>query len=71
MVRGLCNYQKMHVDEIALKVPLRDRIYVTGGANMPAVLKAKKRWMRDCGYEYREQSSMMGAALLGYKHLSE
>ncbi len=69
MVRGLCDYQKLHVDEIGLKVPLRERIYVTGGANMPAVLRAKKRWMRDCDYEYREQSSMKGAALLGYEHL--
>ena len=71
MVRGLCNYQKEHIDEIGLKVPLRERIYVTGGANMPTVLNAKKRWMRDCRYEYREQSSMKGAAMLGYKHLRE
>ncbi len=69
MVRGLCEYQREHLKEIALEVPLRDTIYVTGGANLPAVIKAKKRWLRDCAYEYREQSSLLGAVLLGLKHL--
>ena len=52
-----------------MEVSLRDAIYVTGGANLPAVIRAKQRWMRGCRYEYRDQSSMLGAALLGLKHL--
>ncbi len=71
MLRGLCEYQREHIKEIALEVALRDTIYVTGGANIPAVIGAKKHWMRNCGYEYRDQSSMKGAVLLGYKYLSE
>ncbi|MBN1836551.1 MAG: hypothetical protein JW820_11920, partial [Spirochaetales bacterium] len=70
MVRGLCEYQREHLKEVALELPLRDPIYVTGGANTPAVIRAKRRWMRPCGYEHREQSSVKGAALLGYRHLT-
>jgi xylulokinase len=69
MVRGLCEYQREHLKDIAVEVPLRDTIYVTGGANIPAVIRAKERWLRACRYEYRDQSSMLGAALLGLKHL--
>jgi xylulokinase len=71
MVKGLCEYQREHIKEIALEVPLRDTIYVTGGANTPPVIRAKERWMRACAYEHREQSSVKGAALLGRKHLLE
>lgn len=69
MVRGLCEYQRDHLKEIALEVPLKDTIYVTGGAASPAVIRAKERWMRPCRYRLVEQSSMKGAALLGVKHL--
>jgi sugar (pentulose or hexulose) kinase len=69
MVRGLCAYQREHLRDIALDVPLKDTIYVTGGAATPAVVRAKKRWMRDCEYAFVEQSSMRGAALLGLKYL--
>ena len=69
MVRSLCEYQKGHIDTIAQEVPLSDTIHVTGGANMPAVVEAKKRWMRDCVYETKEQSSVKGAALMGYVNL--
>lgn len=69
MVRGLCEYQREHLKEIAVEVPLKDKIYVTGGAASPALVRAKKRWMRDCGYKTVEQSSMKGAAMLGVKYL--
>ncbi len=71
MVRGLCEYQRDHLKEIALEVPLKGSISVTGGAASPAVIRAKERWMRPCRYELVEQSSMKGAALLGVKHLSQ
>jgi sugar (pentulose or hexulose) kinase len=70
MVRGLCEYQREHLKDIALEQPLRDIIYVTGGANTPAIIRAKQRWMRPCAYEHREQSSVQGAALLAYQHLT-
>lgn len=71
MVRGLCEYQREHIKEIALEVPLKHTIYVTGGANTPPVIRGKERWMRSCAYEHRDQSSVKGAALLGLKYLSE
>jgi xylulokinase len=71
MVRGLCEYQRMHLKEIALEVPLKDTIYVTGRAASKAIIKAKEKWMRPCRYKRVEQSSMKGAALLGVKHLQD
>lgn len=69
MVRGLCGYQQAHIEDIAAKVPLQDTIYVTGGANTPAVIRAKERWLRNCNYVYRDQSSVKGAAMLGQECL--
>jgi sugar (pentulose or hexulose) kinase len=69
MVRGLCEYQREHLNEISDKVQLKEKIYVTGGAAGPELIKAKQRWMRDCKYEMVDQSSMRGAALLGFEYL--
>ncbi len=71
MVMSLCEYQRDHINTIARDVPLSDTIYLTGGANMPSVAKAKKRWMRNGTYAFREQSSVRGAALMAYKYLDE
>jgi len=64
IVRGLCEYQKAHLDEIAKDVPLKNIVHVTGGALNPALIRAKSKWMRDCQYVYQEQSSLKGAAML-------
>jgi sugar (pentulose or hexulose) kinase len=69
IVKGLCEYQKAHLEEIEKKIPLKDVIHVTGGATNPVLMKAKSKWMRDCEYIHNEQSSMKGAALLGQKYL--
>lgn len=69
IVRGLCEYQKTHLDEVGAKIPLQDVIHVTGGATSPASIRAKARWMRDCEYVHSEQSSMRGAAMLGQKFM--
>ncbi len=65
MVKGLCAYQAEHFQTIGADVPLQPSIYVTGGAVNEWIIAAKKKWMRDCTYEYREESSMRGAAMLG------
>jgi len=31
------------------------------------LIRAKKKWMRDCGYSFETESSLKGAALLGRK----
>ncbi len=64
IVRGLCEYQKGHLDEIARHVPLRDTIHLTGGALSEALIRAKRKWMRDCAYVHEEESSVKGAAML-------
>ncbi|OHB79473.1 MAG: hypothetical protein A2Z25_14250 [Planctomycetes bacterium RBG_16_55_9] len=69
IIRGLCEYQKAHLDEIGKSICLRDVIQVTGGATNPALIRAKSKWMRDCEYVFDEQSSMKGAAMLGCKYL--
>jgi xylulokinase len=69
LVRGLCHYQRAHLEEIGARVPLAGGINVTGGAVSPAIIRAKKKWMRDCDYRHQEESSMKGAALLGWKYL--
>ena len=69
MVKGLCEYQREHLKDISLQIPLADEIHVTGGAVNSALISAKKKWMRDCRYVFEEQSSMKGAALLGVKYL--
>jgi len=69
IVRGLCAYQKTHLDEIERNVPLQDVIHVTGGAVNPALIRAKQTWMRPGHYRHEEESSVKGAALLARLHL--
>jgi len=71
IVRGLCEYQKAHLDEIEKNVPLQNVIHATGGATSPALIRAKSKWMRDCKYICSEQSSMKGAAMLGQKFMAD
>ncbi|MBN2315583.1 MAG: hypothetical protein JXM79_16765 [Sedimentisphaerales bacterium] len=69
IVKGLCEYQKAHLDEIGKSVSLQDVIHITGGAINPALIRAKSKWMRNCEYVFNEQSSMKGAAMLGQRYI--
>jgi len=69
MVRGLCRYQREHLKEVSLVVPLESVTRVAGGAVSPALIRAKQAWMREGEYVYREESSLRGAALLGLECL--
>jgi xylulokinase len=71
LIRGLCEYQKAHIKEISGYLPLKKKIYVTGGSINPAFIKAKQKWMWDAEYIEQEQSSMKGAAMLAQKFLEE
>ena len=47
-------------------VKLGRRITMSGGgAKLPGFTEAKKRWTGDFEYQYRDQSSLLGAAMLG------
>ena len=70
LVRGLAEYQREHLKEISLEVPLGPAITITGGAVDPAIVRAKQRWMRGCEYVYVDQSSLRGAAMLAQEHLA-
>ncbi len=69
VVRGLCRYQGEHLHELGRRMRLKDRILVSGGAVNEALVRAKRRWMRDCDYRLESESSMMGAARLGRRFL--
>ena len=71
LIRGLCQYQQVHLSEIGRQVQLKDRVHITGGAVNSAIIRAKKKWMRDGEYIHEDESSMKGAALLGLKFLTE
>jgi sugar (pentulose or hexulose) kinase len=64
LVRGLCRYQKKHLDEIEQSVPRQDVVHVTGGAVNPVLIRAKQKWMREGQYVHEEESSVKGAAML-------
>lgn len=69
MVRGLCEYQRENLQEISIEMPLKGEILVSGGAVNPSLIRAKKRWMRDCDYTFETESSLKGAAMLGQRYL--
>jgi sugar (pentulose or hexulose) kinase len=70
MVRGLAQYQREHLEEIARVQPIKPVVHVTGGAVNPALIRAKRKWMMpDAEYVFEEQSSMKGAAMLALKNL--
>ena len=71
LIRGLCEYQREHLKEIGIEVRLKKDICITGGAANPPIIRAKKKWMRNCEYTYEDQSSMKGAAMLGEKYLED
>jgi xylulokinase len=65
MVRGLCEYQAEHLNEISDRITLNDKILLSGGAVNAALIRAKTQWMRNCGYQLETDSSLKGAAMLG------
>ncbi len=69
LVKGLCQYQSNHLREIERHVPLRRTIHLTGGALSPALIRAKRKWLRDCDYVHEEDSSVKGAAMLARLYL--
>ena len=67
LIRGNSLYQGQHIKEVAELVKLGRKVMTTGGgAKIRNLLKVKKRWMGgDFEYEYQDQSSLLGAAMLG------
>ncbi|MGP8248139.1 MAG: xylulokinase [Bryobacteraceae bacterium] len=71
LIRGNALYQGEHLTEISRRVKLGRKIKTTGGgAKIPGYVDAKKRWTGDFEYEYQDQSSLTGAAILGQFYLT-
>jgi xylulokinase len=70
LVRGLCRYQSNHLREIEQHLTLQRTIHLTGGAINPALIRAKRKWLRDCEYVHEEDSSVKGAAMLARLYLA-
>jgi len=69
VIRGNALYHGEHLKEVAGKVKLGRKVTTTGGgAKIRGHIDAKRRWTGDFDYEYRDQSSLVGAAMLGQFH---
>jgi sugar (pentulose or hexulose) kinase len=66
LIRGNALYQGTHLKEVGGLMKLGRRVITTGGAaKIRGYLEAKKRWTGDYEYQYQDQSSLLGAAMLG------
>jgi xylulokinase len=65
LIRGNARYHGQHLAEVGAMVKLGRRVATTGGAAcIRSYVMAKKRWTGDFEYEYQDQSSLLGAAML-------
>lgn len=72
LIRGNALYHAEHLKEVSDMVRLGRKITMSGGgAKLPGFIEAKKRWTGDFEYEYHDQSSLHGAAILGQFYLTK
>jgi len=65
LMRGNALYHGRHLDLLRSMVALGQKMMLTGGAAaVPGYLEAKRRWTGEFDYEFRDQSSLAGAAML-------
>jgi sugar (pentulose or hexulose) kinase len=66
LVRGNLRYLGDHLEQVSRIVHMRRSVGISGGAaHIDGMLEARRRWTGDFDYYYQEQSSMLGAAMLG------
>ena len=71
LVRGNALYSGSHLKEVGRMVQLGRQVFITGtGAKVADYVRARKRWFGDYEFIYQEQSSLLGAAILGQLHLT-
>jgi len=69
LIKGIAVYHGGNLKEVSGLVKLGRKVMTTGGgAKIRGYLQAKKRWTGDFEYEYQDQSSLLGAAMLGQFH---
>jgi len=70
LVKGNAEYHGQHLREVGRMIKLGRRVMTSGGgAKLKGSLEARKRWTGDFEYGYQDQSSLVGAAMLGQFHL--
>jgi xylulokinase len=66
LIKGIAIYHGENLKEVASLVRLGRRVMTSGrGAKIRGYSHVKKRWTGDFEYEYQDQSSLLGAAILG------
>ena len=66
LIKGNAIYQREHLKEVAELIKISRIVMTTGGgAKIRGFLEAKKRWTGDFEFRYQDQSSLLGAAMLG------
>ena len=72
LIRGNAMYHGQHLREVGAMVKLGRRVITTGGeAKIHGFTQVKERWMGNFEYEYQDQSSLLGAAMLAGIHEQE
>jgi xylulokinase len=66
LLRGNLQYVGGHLKEVSRFIELKQPIITTGGgAKIRGIDLLKKRWLAASEYRYQDQSSLLGAAMLG------
>jgi xylulokinase len=66
MIRGNLRYLGEHLEQVSRLVPINRVVGLSGGAaRIRGMLEARARWTGGYDYHFQDQSSMLGAAMLG------
>jgi len=66
LVRGNATYLGGHLREVAELVDIGRRVGISGGgAKIRGMVEARRRWTGEYEYVFQDQSSLLGAAILG------
>jgi sugar (pentulose or hexulose) kinase len=66
VVRGNLRYLGEHLEQVSGLVRVNRDVGISGGAaRIEGMLAARRRWTGDYEYHFQDQSSMLGAAMLG------
>jgi sugar (pentulose or hexulose) kinase len=69
LIRGNLRYLGNHLRDVGGRIRLGRRVGLSGGgASMPGMLEARRRWTGPFDYAFQDQSSLLGAAMLGQIH---
>ncbi|MBN1401929.1 MAG: hypothetical protein JXA74_13900 [Anaerolineae bacterium] len=72
LLKGNALYEKTHLDEVAgMSIEMGNVIMTSGGVSkIKHFLPLKKRWTGNFEFRYQDQSSLLGAAMLGQFYLT-